>query len=165
MTKIGLQNIVEYEDKSRKLQAKLLMMFDDEISALPAKGIERLMCTSRYAAVFGRLWQFFTKQGLVMKESVQNMGGEVEIGEDVPIEKLQEMISIPIAPKTDRGLNARPVPNVMIEPMQALGQRGPDIGTQPVRITDTAMEEEPEDESPDDNNFDGDADDKDDDQG
>lgn len=135
MPTLKLKDVVEYEEKTRKLQAKLLMMFDDEIYSLPKDGFERLTCVSRYAAVFGRLWQFYTKQGLMMKESVQQNGGMMEIDEDVPIEKLQELMAVPLHPLRDKMLEGRQIAEVRIEhsePVQRI--TGVNIGTRSVPI-------------------------------
>ncbi len=148
-TKITLQTVVDYEMKMKNLQARMLMMFDDEIQGLPKNGMERLMCVSRYASVFGRMWQFFTKQGLVMKETVQNMGGEVEIAEDVPMEKLQDLIAIPIAPRRDRNLEGRSAPDVQIQRAEPI-MNPINIGTRPinVRANDVDVDEPPPDDDP-----------------
>lgn len=142
-TKITLQTVVDYETKMKSLQAKMLMMFDDEIQSLPKNGMERLMCVSRYASVFGRMWQFFTKQGLVMKETVQTMGGEVEISEDVPMEKLQDLIAIPIAPRRDRNLEGRAAPEAVIQRAEPI-LNPINIGTRPINVGRT----EPDDDEP-----------------
>jgi hypothetical protein len=146
MPTLKLKDVVEYEEKARKLQAKLLMMFDDEIHSLPKDGFERLTCVSRYAAVFGRLWQFFTKQGLVMKEAVQQNGGMVEIDEDVPIEKLQELMAVPLVPSRDRNLDGRQIMEVRIDHAQPLkdmiGQIN--IGTREIPIQPTIETPEPD---------------------
>lgn len=135
MPTLKLKDVVEYEEKARKLQAKLLMMFDDEIHSLPKDGFSRLTCVSRYAAVFGRLWQFFTKQGLMMKESVQQNGGMVEIDEDVPIEKLQELMAVPLHPLRDKTLEGRQIMEVRIEhaePVQRIEEIN--IGTRAIPL-------------------------------
>lgn len=142
-TKITLQTVVDYEMKMKSLQAKMLMMFDDEIQGLPKNGMERLMCVSRYASVFGRMWQFFTKQGLVMKETVQTMGGEVEIAEDVPMEKLQDLIAIPIAPRRDRNLEGRNPHEAMIQRAEPI-LNPINIGTRPINVGRV----EPDDDEP-----------------
>lgn len=152
MPTLKLKDVVEYEEKARKLQAKLLMMFDDEIHSLPKDGFDRLTCVSRYAAVFGRLWQFFTKQGLMMKESVQQNGGMVEIDEDVPIEKLQELMSVPLSPNRDKVLEGRKISEVRIEhsePIQRI--QGVNIGTRAVPLMPITDDKDTEVEFGDDN--------------
>lgn len=116
MTKITLKSIQEHEKATKSLQGKLLMQFDDEISSIPKDGFGRLLCASKYAIVFGRLWQFFTKQALVMKEMSANVGGHVEIDEDVPIELLQDLLAVSIKPKVDPGLEERRAPEIDINP-------------------------------------------------
>jgi hypothetical protein len=115
LTKITLQSIVDHEKKAKSLQGKLLLQFDDEIHSLQKDGFDRLLCVSRYAEVFGRLWQFFTRQALAMKEMSSMFGCNVEVDTDVPIEKLQELIAVPIKPRSDPRLNTeRPVPEVVL---------------------------------------------------
>lgn len=112
--KIDLSTITDHERKARDLQSKMLIAFDDEMQNLPKGGFERLMCVSKYASVFGRLWQFFTKQGLAMKDFVISAGGEIEISDDVPMEKFQDLIAVPTTPKRDKVLEGRRIHEIEV---------------------------------------------------
>jgi hypothetical protein len=100
--KITLAMLDDHAKLERVLQSRLLLQYDDELSSL--KGIPRLMAISRYATVFGRLWQLFTKQAIFAKEIVMNSGEEIIVNEDVPIEAMSAIMSVPISPIRDTDL-------------------------------------------------------------
>ena len=107
---LTLAKVVEHDEKTKRLQSKLLLQYDDEVA--DQKGLDRLLAMSRYAIVFGRLWQMMTKQAAIAKDTVVNSGIQISVSEDVPMEKLTEMMAVPLSPKRDRNLEIRPIPDV-----------------------------------------------------
>ena len=106
---LSLAKIVEHDEKTKKLQSKMLLQYDDDVCGV--KGLDRLLAMSRHAIVFGRLWQMMTRQAAMMKENVLQSGIEIVVNEDVPIERVSELMAVPLSPKRDPNVEARTMPN------------------------------------------------------
>ncbi len=110
--KLTLDMVSANEKAEMELQKKLMLQYDDEVANL--KGLEKALRVSAYANVFGRLWQMLTKHAYVVKENLHAAGIEVSIDEDVPLEKMQDVMSIKWKPHVDPELLVKkaPMPDV-----------------------------------------------------
>ena len=92
---ITLEKVKQHGHDAKKLQAKLMGMMVDATTG--KRGIDEILELSRWAGAFGGLHAYVTRMIHAKQETLKIQGIEIVVDPEVPIEIVQEMMSLSVA--------------------------------------------------------------------
>ncbi len=89
------EKVTQHQNDAKKLQAKLMGMMIDGTTG--KRGIDEILELSRWAGAFGGLHSYVTRMIHAKQETLKIQGTEIIVDPAVPIEIVQEFMSLSVA--------------------------------------------------------------------